>query len=591
MAPVSIDALRISANGQVFALERPLSRAAVEQAFRLATATATGRSFGRTIRQERTTDGLTFWSSFVCFRIVGPPAFLPETDLEEQFYGFLLLVELQVNAEWFLGVFKQRAGSITDWLESRAKLLPRGQLTNAFSENTTVRKMNLQRLAPTPYEIRAASFEGLDLQSSMPMMSAGRCSVRSVRFRDQARNNIAVTVGTSRVNRSGGRSETEDLARLVETVARETRADRRHPFLATFAQAVPLSDLPPGAAPNSVLFDWTELLENETLELYRKPPRGEAPVDGVPKRLPQRVLGDVLTVSDAGQGLWEFGRPGVAPRGTFDRNATKYSVKTILRNELIVRDVVTNETMPLTKWARDNDAFNITFTDPRYFYGGGALYLKGTLANEVDVIRRCLRAAAQLDNVISEKGRPGQQDTSFPQNSVFGQVETAIYANRSWLCCTDLGDEWADYFCIQNGSLLFIHCKAGTQTTGASDYQEVVAQALKNLGRIRTTPTEFDRKLTAIRLRQYWSNTQIELLREPGQPWNQFEQAVTEIATNADSPKEVHLVVTMLSRAQFEAAAANANPTAYFMQLVWLLGSFVNSCREMGAKPVIVCKT
>src|SRR5439155_7630268 len=110
------------------------------------------------------------------------PSFLPSSDLEEQSYGFLLLIELRVDADWFLGVFKHRAGNLSDWLETRARSLPRTQLTNAFSHNTTVRKMTLQRLAPSPNEIRGASFEGADLQSSMPMMAAARCAIRSLRF-------------------------------------------------------------------------------------------------------------------------------------------------------------------------------------------------------------------------------------------------------------------------------------------------------------------------------------------------------------------------------------------------------------------------
>jgi hypothetical protein len=48
--------------------------------------------------------------------------------------------------------------------------------------------------------------------------------------------------------------------------------------------------------------------------------------------------------------------------------------------------------------------------------------------------------------------------------------------------------------------------------------------------------------------------------------------------------------VTMLSRAAFEVAAGTAPPAPHFIQLVWLLASFTNSCREMGAKPVIVCR-
>lgn len=583
----SLDALRTPANGQIFALKKALSKAAVERAFGVASNRASGRVLARTIREQREVNGREFFASFVCFPNIRPPSFLPDTPLEEMTYGFLLLLELEVDNEWFLGVFTHGASSLADWLDERARPLPRGKLTNAFSGESSVRKMSLKRLAGSRHELQAATYEAADLQASLPMMAAGRCAIRSIRFQGATNGSIAVTASTSRVQRSGGRCPVADLAALVGLVAEYTQADKQHAFLATFAQVVAIDDLPAGTKPTSVLFDWSEILENDALELRRRPNPGEkAPGDQLSKRLLPRVLGDTLPTTEDGDG-WRFGRPPNGSRGTFGLTSKGYSVKTILGNKVVVHDVHSEATIPLARWVRDNHAYSITFTQPQFSYSGGALYRRADFVHEVDLVRRCMRVEGALDAATSEKGEPTNASVRFPSRSIFRAVEDSLYADRDWLCCTDLGDEWADYICIRNRALLFVHCKAGNRTTGASSFQEVVGQGLKNLGRVLSTPAVFQAKLAATGRNKYWSTTKIRRLRDSGRRWADFELAVGTILADPDATREVHLVVTMLSIAGFDAAGLA--PTPHFTQLVWLLSSFINSCREMGAKPVIVC--
>lgn len=589
MPKPSLDALRTPANGQIYSLNGALSKNAVEAAFRAASEKASGKAVAKTIREKRAVEGTNFWASFICFPLIGCPAFQPGTNLEEKTYGFLLLLEVQVNAKWYLGVFKHGAANLNDWLDEKAMPLQRGKLINAFSDGSTVSKISVQRMSVSKYELRAASYEAADLQASLPMMAATRCAIRSIRFHGQTAGSIAVTIGTSRVQQSGGRCQVDSLADLIRTVAEETQADKHHAFLETFAQAIPISDLPAGTLPTSLLFDWSVILEDDSLELCKIPDPGEVAGKQISKTILQRVLGDTLPLIAEGQG-WMFAKIPGHSRGTLALSTTKYSVKTVLGNKLAVHDIQTDETMPLAKWARENNAYSITFSQPEYFFGGGALYRRAGFAKEVEMVRRCLRAEISLANAKSEKGKPRKSDSQFPVNSIFGLVENSIYTVRDWLCCTDLGDEWADYICIRNQQLFFIHCKGGKQTTGASSFQEVIGQALKNLGRICSTPAEFSAKLKATQKTKFWSGTKIERLRDQGRTWANFQSSVTNLLSNPEATREVHLVVTLLSKNAFDAAAAAAVPTPHFIQLIWLLASFVNSCREMGAKPTVLCK-
>src|SRR5947209_1435464 len=112
MPQPSVDAVRTPANGQVFALKKPLSKAAVEAAFESATEKASGRKLGKTIRAKRTVNGKEFWASFICFPLTRRVPFLLGTELEERTYGFLLLLEVQEKENWFVGIFKHATANL-----------------------------------------------------------------------------------------------------------------------------------------------------------------------------------------------------------------------------------------------------------------------------------------------------------------------------------------------------------------------------------------------------------------------------------------------------------------------------------------------
>jgi hypothetical protein len=111
---------------------------------------------------------------------------------------------------------------------------------------------------------------------------------------------------------------------------------------------------------------------------------------------------------------------------------------------------------------------------------------------------------------------------------------------------------------------------------------------LKNLGRVRSTPDEFAAKIVRSWERNYWRETKIRRMRDPSKTGPAFAEGLKELLADPDSGREVHLVVNMLSLASFDAID-RVNPPPHFLQVNWLLSAFLNSCREAGAKAVIVC--
>ena len=585
----SLDTLRSPANGQILSLSKPLSKKTVEAIFKASSIKSKGKPVVRTIKENRSFNGNDYAASLISFPITSSPSIFPQSSLREQTYSFLLLIEISLSGNWYLGIFRKSTASIVDELETHADNLPRIAFTNAFSDRAAINRLNLQRMTVSKHELRAASYEAADLKTSLPMMSTSRCAIRSIRFSDEHHGSLAITISTSRVQQSGGRRAVDELADLVVAVAKATTQVKPSSFLSMFAQAIPLNQLPIGTEPNSILFDWSALLDNGDLELRRKVAGSTVLGRQVKKGILTRILGDTSPLLKTTTG-WEASRPSGTSLSKVTQLQTMYSVKSILGNRLVIHDTQNNESVELAKWVKENSAFSITFSLPDYFFGNGALYHRADFNNEVEVVRRCFDIQPNLGSDTSEKGKPNPNDTDFPSNSVFNTAENSIYHNNDWLCCTDLGDEWADYICIRNNALLFVHCKHGSQSGGASCFQEVIGQALKNLGRARCTPTDFEVKLNLTQNNRLWSTTKIERLRNTGKNWTDFRLAMATLLADPDSTREVHLVVTMLSSSKFEESAAKSKPEPHFIQLIWLLASFINSCRELGAKPVVVCQ-
>lgn len=171
------------------------------------------------------------------------------------------------------------------------------------------------------------------------------------------------------------------------------------------------------------------------------------------------------------------------------------------------------------------------------------------------------------------------------------EVGDSLLNNSHFLWCSDLGIEWADYISLGNNTVVFAHCKhAHKSTLGATGYQEVLGQAIKNLGNVKSTPREFAQKIKATADTDTWGNTGIPRLRTLQKTWADFEKAISGSFENPNFRQEVHLVITMLSAAGFDTEAAKPKHKGSFVQLIWLLSAFINSCRELGAEAKIICK-
>lgn len=561
-----------------------LTKTAVKTLFDDVLTESEGKSVAREVRVEHGMGSSRFVHSFLCFRTAPPVPFLSNALLKELRYGFVLLIERQGH----VAVFHRAAKGLDDSIAKKTKPVDRRHLTHMWSNAARYQKLSTRRMTIAKHELRSASYEADDLETALVPAMASRSIVQAIRLATKQHGNVGITPSTGRVRVSASKASLANLVGFVDEALRGIGAHSDSAFLNAFPEPVDLDDLPANVEPAGMLFDTSELreaLDDPTNPWTIRPDEGAPSADVM-----LETLSSVLTLRAVGDG-WE----GIDAQGNVfskvKRLTHSYSVMPTIAREYTVEDQQgVGERMD--RWLRQHAAFSLSFTSPEYFYSDEKLFRRAGFEKEVELVTRYLTAHATLDAASSEKGGPYRPVARhFAARSIFGILEKSLAVADKRLWCCDLGDEWADYIGISAQDITFYHCKHGSPTTGASDFQIVVGQALKNLARVKFRHDEVQQKVRHAQERNRWGETQIALLRRSPGGWPALEQDLSRTVSDPNTRWRVALVVTSLSLAGFTAAAALPTPSPHFIQQVWLLSAFLSACRERDAQPLIYCRT
>lgn len=247
--------------------------------------------------------------------------------------------------------------------------------------------------------------------------------------------------------------------------------------------------------------------------------------------------------------------------------------------------------------------FNVYFDNIDVIYTQGGLYKNHNLLRNYEQLLGILRPIDGLNDNTVEKIRHGngrqrnsfQGVNSWDHDSMFQIVENTFMNNFDYFICDDMEDEWADHIGISKNKVSFFVEKCDDSKYSASAFQEVIGQALKNIGNLTPLDATKDDK------RNKWSGVHTTSTIDRWR--NKREGASIEDAiqlwmsnrTNPNYEKEMCLVVNFIAIDDFRSDLQNINNLndtrkATTFQRVWLLSSFINACMEAGVKPVIYCR-
>lgn len=564
-------------------LPRPLSKAAVRALFDEVLEETDARRVTEEVRVTHGTGNDRYLHSFLCFRTTPKVKFLSGTELQELRYGFVLLIERRGH----LVVFHRLAAGLDGPVTNKGRPVDRRRLTHIWSDRARYQKLSTRRMTIARQELRAASYEADDLETALVPAMAARSILQSLRLATPNHGPVGVTPGTGRVRVSTGRASLGELVSFIDDTLNGIENQQDSSFLNAFPEPVELEQLPTDIHPTGILLDFGELHD------LLGDPAGGSVLKGLPGEDSPDVMLDTLSAvftlreaDDAWDGIDDQEHVVVQVK----RLKHSYSVQMEIAKAYFIEGADGTETR-LDRWLRERAAFSLSFSSPEFFYADARLFRRAGFAQEVAQMQRFLEAHAALDEAQSEKGAgyPATAKT-FATNSIFGILETSLTGSDRYVWCCDLGDEWADYIGVGDKGVTFYHCKHGAPTRGATAFQIVIAQALKNLARIKFRREEVHAKIVASRQRQHWGQTRIPLLARGGE-WSALEEELLAAVADPTTRWRVALVVTALSLADFQAEAARTAATPHFIQLVWLLSAFASACRERDAQPLVYCQT
>jgi hypothetical protein len=279
----------------------------------------------------------------------------------------------------------------------------------------------------------------------------------------------------------------------------------------------------------------------------------------------------------------------------FDREVgeLKYNQKSIsIRSQFLKYLSFESDNASVLSFFNNDQSFIISFDKLEYVYTLRKVFQDNGIKS---YLKELLNAFCPCDfgTMTSEKGRFTPAQTSFQNSCVFSAYEEKIKLNDSILICDDLGDEWADYveLNIDKGIVRFSHLKYSENTTGASKFHDVVGQGLKNIGRLSLDESEFNSKLEG-KWNNNYPNSSIPRIRT-GHNIEEIKNAMKEIVLKNNLTREICLVTSFVSKSnlvnEFLKIEGGEVVKPHITQLIWLLMTFVYTCKEQGVVPVIYC--
>lgn len=581
------DKMSLSRSASFFKKRKAVGKTVVENLFRKVSTEKIGNYATRIVRESKTIDGILFKYSLLIFKFEDEPSFLRGSKCREQKYAFLLLIELSD----YLIVFKKHIMGFEKILKAYITRIDYEKIQYLFGdEESSYEKLTSSPMGITNTGISRRTLESKDLRGQISTHTSRRSvpiatTVRSVNGRHVLRP------GSSSISKVDSKTDVKAIVRWLDMVCNELSSDLVvNSFFDAFARPVgfeALNVIP--LKPIAAVLNSTEL--KDSLEvggeiLFRGITLDEKKID----KLIDILETTYIVTADENRFFLKLDGND-KPLGELKVNKKSITLKSNWLKELSIRFDDSNE-VELINYFNSQQLFSVTFENPEYIYISRKIFQdRGIISNLEEVLTSLI--TADFTGIDSEKGEiGGKEQNEFSNTSVFRFFEDNLAENGSTVICDDLGDEWADYIELRENSPLIrlVHCKYGSNTTSASNFHEVVGQALKNIGRVSFTSEGIERKLAG--WSEPYSNTSINKIRT-GEDEETLTSLSKALIKSTTVKREISLITPFLSKndlnEEFEKIKKYESVRPHIPQLIWLLTSFIASCKDQGITPVIYC--
>lgn len=528
--------------------------------------------------------------SVIVFKYDNKPTFIEE-NIEgwiETKLAYLFLVDF----ENYIVILRRNISNISDYLKD-FEPIDYEILISAFSNDDTVfEKFQMNNINISDTAIRQKTLESNNLKETITSKSLNTYILNSTRIKNGDKHTNLV-LNTSRINNLGGKKDIDSVFKwATEILEKLSNANNQNNSLFnSFAQPIKQNINELNLKPKAILFSLSKLyddLHSEKINrCYIKYNDKEKDFD-ICKILDS--LDKYFYIKD-NNGVY-----------TIDSNTIigkiKVSVnkKTItLQSDKLANVFIefSNEYSPkLIQHINNSNEFIITFDNAEYVYNKNKIFKDGRLLSDIDSFMKIFLPKESLLSINSEKGDILDISDTFNENSLFNFIEKELEDKVDYLVCDDLGKEWADYISIKDNEISFLHAKSKNSNFSASAFQEVVGQALKNLGNLTPTIEQLEQKKTL--WQNNYPNSSIKRMRKG--EMDDFVDGYKMAINHPNIKKTIYLVVNFISKQSLHEKLQKLNSGESFrekneiIQILWILSSLVSTIKESNADIYIYCK-
>lgn len=535
--------------------------------------------------------------------------------LIERRSSYLLLLEYPR----YVVIFKKNIGSLKP-IREFIDVVSTYSLANALiNASTQFKKLATTSMGMSENSITNRSFGGNQLSFALPMSGQNRNIVNEVTF-TVGNDSYGISLNTSRLAKLGSKKSLDELTKWVYSILGtiDNYNNTNRTFLNNFAFPISWREEYENLEPSTILFNAFSLYDYITS-------KGDGCVylryKGNYRKLIGQLFNKIWSLSssvdlkfnenesDKNLKLYNIVYPDTTTKHFDDKlfvtsEKSKIVVSSKGRAAQLYTQVAGNYVRLLTI-IRNQNYFQVGFEDCGFIYANGRLYQDANVGESMDIVLSVLQPEEKIADSQYEKFFKNKivgTETDFGEYSLFHYVETEFFKDCDYIICDDLGDEWADHICIKNNSIFFVHSKwKGGTSLSASNFQDVIGQALKNIGnmqhngnKIRDKRSKFistyaDDKTTINRARNIPEGKNID------QYVDEFIDKFEKIIKNPNGIREVCLVVSFLSEKEFRDAMEKIRRGEDFakrkttIQLFWLLSSFISECKSNDMHCRIIC--
>ena len=468
--------------------------------------------------------------------------------------------------------------------------------------DATYTKISLRNIEGNEQSLQTKSYEANDLKVSMPYVGASHYSIRSLRGKPSNGKVFGITPSTARVGEASTFNRRECLDWVRQIIQGLQTANATNEFLSLFAESVDYSTVQQGLTPSSVLLYVgliNDLLDDQATTLSYI--SNGHPINKEHFSRYVNIMAEKVWLLQPTPDATKFS--ATKHKFIVSKNVSGIHVHCDSWRDINIDS--TNYSGTLDELINQESLFNVYFQQVDYVFTNNTLFCNHHLINGWQRLMPTLKTNILfLNTTKSEKVRNKTLAgiRNWDNDSIFHCVETHLNQDNEvqYVICDDCGDEWADHIGICQDKVSFYVEKhkpfKRTCKSSASAFQDVVSQALKNLGNFTPLKSSWTTK------KAKWQNiippTRIQSLRKHPQG-KLVDDAIQLWKKNINSPhfqKEMCIVVNFLSIREFENSLKNINnprmsetrrSTTY--QRLWILSSFVNTCLEVGVKPIVCC--